>query len=347
MMENDLSVRWKSPSNIALIKYWGKKENTQYPINPSLSMTLSTCYTDTSIHLSPRSNNENDFEYFFEQKKLNITSSKLPSFFENFKKEHLWANDYFFHIESKNTFPHSVGIASSASSMSALALCLIDLDSQITGKYLNLQKVSSLAREGSGSACRSVYGGYSIWGNSSFHNSVDEYAKPFLNWEIHPIFQNMRDRILIVDTEGKKVSSTEGHCSMINHPYRNSRITQANNNLSTIIAAIKDGDFDTFAHVCENEALSLHALMMSSDLSYLLLESQSINIIEKLKNFRERENIKLCFTIDAGPNIHILYPEEQEDRINEFIEEELLTHCENSISIQDQIGKGPEKVIND
>jgi len=334
--------KWKCPSNIALVKYWGKSD-FQKPVNPSLSFVLQNAFTETSVEL--HKDGDQKVEYYFEgvvssfgdriEKYLNHVSGQLP-----------WVNKYNFRIYSHNSFPHSAGIASSASSFGALALCLTELDFVHSGKVTDSpefwQKASELARMGSGSACRSVYPGFSIWGNTQlFESCSDNYAIPLSNG-IHPVFSGLRDAILMVDSGTKEVSSSVGHGLMDEHHYQRSRIAQAHENINELYLALITGDQEKFMAVVENEALSLHAMMMTSNPSFLLLKPNSLELINLIRRFRKESHVPVCFTIDAGPNIHMLYFHENEPDVKAFIKRELLAFCENGKWIDDQIGAGPE-----
>ena len=161
------SSAWSSPSNIALVKYWGKKEN-QIPANPSISFTLDACKTITTVAYSrKKSNDDFSFEVFLDGKIQEDFKPKIETFFKRIEVYLPFLKDYHFVIKTKNTFPHSSGIASSASGMSALALCLMSIEKQLIEANVTLsvvkrsfdesyfyKKASFLARLGSGSACQ-------------------------------------------------------------------------------------------------------------------------------------------------------------------------------------------------
>jgi diphosphomevalonate decarboxylase len=335
---------WKCPSNIALVKYWGKRD-FQKPMNPSLSFVLRNAFTETSVEL--HKDGDQKVEFYFE----GVSSSfgeRIEKYLSQISIQLPWANKYNFRIHSKNSFPHSAGIASSASSSGALALCLTELDFAISGKEANSpefwQKASELARMGSGSACRSVYPGFSIWGKTHlFESGSDEYAI-HLSDGVHPLFFGLRDAILLVDSGTKEVSSSVGHQLMENHLYQHSRIAQAHQNLNELYLALLTGNQEKFVEVVENEALSLHAMMMTSNPSFILLKPSSLEMISRIRRFRLKSQIPVCFTIDAGPNIHLLYFQENELDVKAFIERELLVFCENGKWIDDEIGSDPERI---
>ncbi|HAQ20358.1 MAG TPA: diphosphomevalonate decarboxylase [Prolixibacteraceae bacterium] len=333
---------WRCPSNIALVKYWGKHD-FQKPMNPSLSFVLQNSFTETSVELSKDSDQK--VEFYFEGAISNF-GERIKKYLIQLSGRLPWVSKYNFRIRSHNSFPHSAGIASSASSFGALALCLTELDFTLSGKETGnpdfWQKASELARMGSGSACRSVYPGFSIWGKTQlFETSGDEYAIPVTEG-ISPVFSGLRDAILMVDSGTKEVSSSAGHQLMTDHIYQRSRIAQAHENINELYLSLLTGDQEKFVAVVENEALSLHAMMMTSNPSFILLKPNSLELINRIRQIREKSGIPVCFTIDAGPNIHLLYFQENELEVRTFIERELLTFCEDGKWIDDGIGIGPE-----
>jgi len=335
---------WKCPSNIALVKYWGKRE-FQKPMNPSLSFVLQNAFTETSIEL--HKDGDQKVTFYFDG-----TSSpfgeRIEKFLENVSGRLPWINKYNFTIHSRNSFPHSAGIASSASSFGALALCLTELDFSFSGRETASadfwREASELARMGSGSACRSVFPGFAIWGQTQlFESSSDDFAFPVSDG-IHSVFQGLRDAILLVDSGTKEVSSSVGHRLMDEHHFQRSRIAQAHENINELYLALLTGDQEKFTAVVESEALSLHAMMMTSNPSFLLLKPNSLELINRIRRFREKSQIPVCFTIDAGPNIHLLYFQENELDVKAFIDRELLQFCEDGKWIDDCIGSGPERL---
>jgi len=342
------TTAWRSPSNIALIKYWGKK-GFQIPSNPSISMTLSDSFTETLVKYKPSLNpGKISFDFFFEGEKKPQFGQKISTFLEAVSDIFPFLKEVHLEIHSQNTFPHSAGIASSASAMSALALCLCSMEQQIAGEESEtaafFQKASNIARIGSGSASRSIYGGFSTWGKTdALNESSDFYASPLIA-SVHPIFQNLRDTILIVNKNEKAVSSRAGHGLMENHPFAAARIMQASQNLNEILSYLEDGDFAGFVKIVENEALTLHALMMASNPGYLLIQPGTLNVIRKIWDFRKQTGINIVFTLDAGPNVHLLYPESETKTVSGFIKDELLEDCDENKFIDDKLGEGPKKM---
>lgn len=333
---------WKAPSNLAIVKYWGKK-GLQEPLNPSISFSLSEALTTTKVVLSPFEGG--GFSFKLNDREEKSFNPRIQKFLDNIRTRLPFIEQYHLEINSRNTFPHSSGIASSASAMCALAFCLADLQQQVNGgtSHLNIQEVSSLARLGSGSGARSVFGGWSLWGRSgALPESSDHYAVPL---EVSPLFRSLHDDVLIVDSSPKPVSSSKGHDLMINHPYREARIEQAHHNTLMLLKYLQSDNMEGFIEIAETEALSLHGLMMSSSPPYTLLHPNSLSIIKKVRDFREKSGIPVTFTLDAGPNIHLLYPDENTKEVSEWEQNELKSFCEKGQIINDQAGKGPGKII--
>jgi diphosphomevalonate decarboxylase len=341
-------ITWTSPSNIALVKYWGKKSGVQIPANPSISFTLEKCYSETSVALTEKESKGKDLElrFYFDKKENLAFRIKILKFFESISKDFKFLHQYGLTIHSTNSFPHSSGIASSASAMSALALCLCSLQDAVSGKKGKpedfFKKASYYARLGSGSAARSVYGGAASWGEyKGIKRSSDEHATPFGD-ELHKTFKTFQNTILIASSAEKKVSSRVGHSLMKGNPFAKTRYAQANKNMGEVINALKTGDLEKFGAITEEEAMTLHALMMCSTPSFILMAPSTLTMIEKIRRFREETKLPVYFTLDAGPNIHLLYPKNIKDKVDNFVFMELEKHCEGGRIIQDNVGKGPK-----
>ncbi len=336
--------RWKSPSNIALVKYWGKKKN-QVPANPSLSFTLDTCTTDTSLSYQKLEKKVSKFSFdlLFEGKSKNDFRPKIETFLHRIETYLPFLREYHFSIETSNSFPHSSGIASSASGMSALALCLMSMERELVpdmnSDFFN-KKASFLARLGSGSACRSIQGPLVQWGNhSTIEGSSDFYGIEY-PYKVHDIFKNFQDTILLVDEGQKQVSSTVGHDLMHGHPFAEQRFGQAHMHLCDFQTILEDGSLKDFIKIVESEALTLHAMMMTSHPYFILMKPNTLKIINKIWAFRETSKTNLCFSLDAGANVHVLYPENEKETVYKFIKSELLQFCQHGKHICDRTGLG-------
>jgi len=345
---NSGNVTWSSPSNIALVKYWGKKED-QIPTNPSISFTLDTCKTTTKLSYLEKVNSDDfSLEVFLEGEKKDDFKPKIFTFFKRIEKYLPFLKNYHFKIETTNSFPHSSGIASSASGMSALALCLMSLERSLSKIKLSdeyfMQKASFLARLGSGSASRSLEGDLIVWGeHAEILNSSNLFGVKY-PFKVHEIFKNYHDTILLVDKGEKQVSSTVGHNLMNNHPFANLRFVQAHDNLSKLIKVFKTGNLNEFIAIVESEALSLHAMMMTSMPYFILMKPNTLEIINKIWSFRKETGLHVCFTLDAGANVHVLYPENEAKKTIKFINSELVAYCQNGHYICDRIGFVAKKI---
>ncbi len=333
-LTKDIEVFASCPSNIALIKYWGKYEG-QIPANPSISFTLSNCKTETKMIF--RSGEKFSVKTFLAGKEETKFSEKIEKYFRNIEKYLPWILEGSFAIETENTFPHSSGIASSASGFGAIAKCLMEMDKAFSGKdFFDVKKASFLARLGSGSACRSVYDGLVVWGEvNEVEGSSDLYAVKYPDEEIHPIFRDFNDYVLLIHEGQKSVSSTVGHGLMNTNPYAERRFQEARENFVPMKEILKSGDLQAFMKLVEHEALTLHAMMMMSDPAFILMQKGTLQVINRVWEFRKETNLPLFFTLDAGANVHLLFPSEKKAEITNFIETELLQYTQNGGIVRD------------
>lgn len=344
------SVRWRSPSNIALVKYWGKYGD-QLPKNPSVSFTLDSAATDTTLHYVPSTkigDGKIDVELLLDGVANPVFAKRTAAFFEKLLPIYPFLEQLDFKIETSNSFPHSAGIASSASGMSALACCLVNLEERLFVPILNekerWKKISYLSRLGSGSACRSVFAEAAVWGKlSELEDSSEEYATPIANL-LHKNFKNFHDDILLISTGEKSVSSSAGHGLMDSSPYAEVRYQQAKRHCTEMLTVLRKGDLERFGQILELEALTLHALMMASQPPYLLLEPNTITAIRAVQRWRDETKNPLYFTLDAGPNLHLLYPDSVALEVRNFVREQLLPLTANGKYIADRLGNGAVKI---
>ena len=314
------------PSNIALIKYWGKYE-PQIPANPSISYTLNHCKTNTEMEFLV--DEKFSVQTFLSGNEEPKFAQKIEKYFQKIEEYLPWILKGKYIIKTENTFPHSSGIASSASGFGAIAKCLMNLDEQFSGKTnedFKLNKASFLARLGSGSACRSLYEGLVVWGKTAeVEGSSDLFAVPYNNDEIHPIFRNFNDWVLLIHEGQKSVSSTVGHGLMNTNPYAERRFQEAHENFAKLKTILSSGDMEGFIKLVEHEALTLHAMMMMSEPAFILMQTGTLQVINKIWEFRRITGLALFFTLDAGANVHLLFPNDiDNDRITDFIQTELI-----------------------
>jgi diphosphomevalonate decarboxylase len=338
------TIGWTCPSNIALIKYWGKKPG-QIPMNPSLSMTLQEARTITTINYacSPRQHGRK-VRFRFEGKEAPAFEERIKKYLDSIESLIPALSGTHLEIDSENSFPHSSGIASSASAMGALALCLVQMEEEVAGpmpRELFWQKASCIARMGSGSASRSIYPLFAAWGRHGlWENSSDEYAIPVKDF--NETFLDTRDSILIVESGQKKISSSGGHTLMETNPFGKARFKQARVNLDRLHRAMMEGDWQNFLTLMEEEALTLHAMMMTGRPGYLLMQPGTLSIIRKVREYREATGNRVGFTLDAGANVHVIYAGADAGQVESFITSQLSGYCENGRIIYDRIGQGPQ-----
>lgn len=334
-------VKWQSPSNIALVKYWGKK-GFQLPQNPSISFTLKDCRTETSVFYEK--SDRFGMTFHFDGKTNAEFQLKIERFLMDQKPCFPFLSQLDLHIHSHNTFPHSSGIASSASSMSALVLCLLDIERAARGgETIDMRKASYFSRLASGSACRSLFPKMALWGaTDAFKGSSDDYAVT-LEEVIHPVFKTYHDSILIVSDAQKAISSRAGHALMDTNPYAPVRYENAENHVASLLDALRSGDLQRFIEITESEAMQLHALMMCSTPAFILMKPNTLRIIQSVLEFRAETDIPVCFTLDAGPNVHVLYPDQNAEIVERFILDELEHYCSGGLWLADKTGDGPSR----
>lgn len=340
-IENTI-ISAKGYANIAMIKYWGKYKN-QIPANPSISYTLNNCYTKTSILVKPKINKNKKIQlyFYFEKKKNIVFNKKILTYLNKILKYCPYIQDYKIIINSYNNFPHSSGIASSASFISSLARCIIKLEKKLNynnktnNNIFFKKKASFIARIGSGSACRSIYQGLSIWGyNKYIKGSNNLYAIPYPKNMVNKIFYEYNDTVLIISSKPKLISSSKGHVLMNENPYAKIRYKIANSNINRLIKFIKNGDINNFGKIIEQESLQLHAMLLSSNPYYILLKSKTIKAINMILNYRFKKKIPIFFSLDAGCNIHILYHNKYYKHVKNLINQKLVLLCEQGKYIE-------------
>lgn len=340
-------VAWQSPSNIALVKYWGKKEG-QIPANASISFTLDACHTRTEVRWEQveATGVPFDFEIFVDGEPSPSFRPKIETFFQRTADLLPFLPSIKMEIHTSNSFPHSSGIASSASGLSALSLCMCDIAMQLgtLDESSFYRYASILSRLGSGSASRSVYGGLVVWGqHQDIPGSSDSFGVPYPHHVEH-VFSTFRDTVLLVEVGEKAVSSTKGHGLMEGHDFAQARFEQAAKNMTEMISHLQTGDVSGFGELIEAEALSLHAMMMTSRPGYMLFRPNTIEILERIRRFRTEEKVPVYFTLDAGANVHLLYPANAEQKVHTFVDQELTPYCKDGRYIHDSVGAGPKRL---
>ena len=281
-----------APANIAFIKYWGKANaNLRLPLNSSLSMNLSEAFTTTTV----------EFSQTLKQDQVQSLDSEFSQAETRRIKEHLdrvrkkAKLTAAARVATKNNFPKGSGIASSASGFAALTVAA----SNAAGLNLAEKELTILARLGSGSACRSIPDGFVEW--KTGESSQDSYAYSVASsnhWDL-------RDIIAIVSSESKMVSSTQGHERAQTSPFWKDRVMGIGQKLILVKAALKEKNMAHLGIILEEDALNMHAIMMTQNPPLFYWKGITTEIMHAVRFWR-RNGLSVYFTIDAGPNVHLI-----------------------------------------
>lgn len=286
----------QAPSNIAFIKYWGRKDNElRLPANHSLSVNLEGLSTVTTVEFS--GDLAEDGVEINSQVATGKQQSRVVKLIDRVRQ--MAGVQTKAKVTSYNTFPKGAGLASSASGFAALALAstaALELD-------LSEKELSQLARLGSGSACRSIPDGFVEWQTAETHeDSFAHSLHPANHWKIV-------DVIALVDQTEKTISSSEGHEAALKSPFYQTRIQHyLPNQYTRIKDALANRDFTTFGLAMEEEAINFHAIIMTSDPSILYWNAATMTVLHAVRQLRT-QGLEAYFTIDAGPNVHIFVEE--------------------------------------
>jgi len=287
-----MKVTAKAPANIAFIKYWGRRdEKLRLPVNDSISMNLSGIYTLTTVEFLP--NLKSDEIEVVGEEISNEGKERIITHLERIRR--LAKIKTFAKVKTKNNFPKGTGLASSASGFAALTLA----GAVAARLNLSLKQLSILARQGSGSACRSIPDGFVEW--KAGDSSETSYAYSLYP----PEWWDIRDVVAIVGEASKKVSSSEGHVLAESSPFYRSRILGMKKKIRELKRALKRKDFEKFGEIVEEEAINMHAVMMTSKPPLFYWLPKTMEIILKVGDWREA-GIPVYFTIDAGSNVHLI-----------------------------------------
>ncbi|MCF6253728.1 MAG: diphosphomevalonate decarboxylase [Thiomicrorhabdus sp.] len=289
--------------NIALSKYWGKRDTVlNLPMNGSVSISLPGLGTKTTIKIREIPNDQ----IHLNGKPLpadNLFCTRLTAFLDLFR-----VKNQGFEIYTINTVPTAAGLASSASGYAALVLALNDLYQW----NLSLEKLSLLARLGSGSASRSLYSGFALWHKGEQADGLDSYAEPLATkWP------ELCVGLVKIDVQQKPISSTTGMQNTVNTcDLYQSWPQQAEKNMKTILEAIEQKDFEQLGQTAEHNALSMHATMMATWPPIVYWQPESLAAMQTVWQLRQ-QGIAVYFTMDAGPNLKLLFLETQKPAITQ------------------------------
>lgn len=287
------SVTARAYTNIALIKYWGKRDSALIlPYNSSLSMTLDHFYTDTTVRFS--TDLTADQITFNGAPADDKTSTQMSQFLDLIRKQaHL---PLFAAVTTINHVPNAAGLASSASGYAALAAA----GSRAAGLELNDRDLSRLARRGSGSATRSIYGGFVEWQRG--HHDWDSYAVPVqetVDWDIQMIAIVLNDR-------QKAIASRDGMAKTVTtSPYYSAWVETAQAAIPEMKAAIVKKDINLVGQLAEQSAMQMHATTLSAVPPFTYFEPETLQAIKIVQTLRQ-QGVSCYYTMDAGPNVKVI-----------------------------------------
>jgi len=305
-----VSGHGSAPVNIALSKYWGKRDNVlNLPTNSSVSISLPGLGTVTQISLITESHKSDQVSLNGELLEANHPFAKRVSEFLNHFRT---TPESFFNIVTENSVPTAAGLASSASGYAALVLALNDLFNW----QLPPKKLSLLARLGSGSASRSVFNGFAIWHQGEQQDGLDSFAE-----KIATQWPEFCVGLLEIDIKQKPVSSTQGMQNTVETcELYQAWPKQANADVQTVLQAIKDRDFSLLGKTAEHNALTMHATMIATWPPIVYWQPESVKAMHTVWQLRE-QGVEVYFTMDAGPNLKLLFLETQKPAIKQAFKE--------------------------
>lgn len=299
----------KAHTNIALIKYWGKRNETLIlPTNNSLSLTLDGFYTKTTVTFKDELTEDT---FILDDEIISGEQYRRVTVFLDLIRTYAGKSGLYAEINSINEVPTAAGFASSASGFAALAAAA----TKALGLTLTDQELSMLTRQGSGSACRSIYGGFAEWQKGKREDGIDSYAVPIApqdHWDI-------RVAAVVLDAKMKKVSSREGMKRTVDtSTFFKGWVDRIPHDLGLIKEGIEKKDFEKVGQVAEANCLKMHATTLGAVPPFTYWHDTTMTVMQTVQAMREN-GIPAYFTIDAGPNVKVLYLPENEEKIQETL----------------------------
>lgn len=313
--------------NIAFIKYWGNRNDAlRLPSNSSLSLTMDGLETKTMVR----------FDRELKEDRILIDGQPAQPSAHARVVQHLdrirtiASIKIFAQVASQNSFPAGAGIASSASAFASLTLASLSA----AGLQLDPQKISQLARQGSGSACRSIFGGYVQW--SAGEHDEESYAEPIAPKE----HWHLVDLVAVVSREHKPTGSTTGHMLAHTSPLQPARVADTVRRLSICKQAILERNFHSLAMIAEQDAHLMHAVMMTSAPPLIYWLPETVAVIKAIGKWRQA-GLDVFYTIDAGPNIHCICTLDDLEEVRRRLSD--LTEVDEILEAHPG---GPARIIN-
>ncbi len=322
----------QAPVNFALIKYWGKRDDTlNLPSTSSLSISVKELYTITEARFV---SNEGDDEISINKETLHDKESGKILTHLQFLKNYFKKQGSFI-IKSENNFPRNAGLASSASGFCALTTaCILAMEKQ----WKSTDELSILCRRGSGSSCRSLYGGFVLWDKGKALDGHDSVSKPLFD-ENH--WSDLRCMVVCISNQEKEMSSSAGmkHSKETSAFYEH-WVSSHENDLLKTIEYIKDKNFLSLAEIIEYNCMKMFAVHLSSFPPILYWLPETIRLLHLLKKLKA-EGFHLGYTLDAGPQVKILVHKKDCESLQKII----TKNIQYSLSITSEIGEGM-KILN-
>lgn len=292
-----MKAKVKAPANIAFIKYWGKTDvETRVPVNNSISMCLSEMFSICEVEFDVKFKKD-EIEFSGEKIVKKKEIERIVMVLERIRK--LANIDLKARVKTRNNFPKATGIASSASGLASVTMAA----AMAAGLKLTESELSRLARRASGTASRSIPDGFVEWMAGKSEKS--SYAKQIFK----PDWWKICDVVAVVTTKMKKVSSTDGHKLADTSPFYKQRLKGMNKKIKAIKKLMLSRDFAQFGRLIEDEALNMHAICLTSNPPIIYWNKTTIEIMHKVREWRETGDLNSYFTIDAGPSVHVICKE--------------------------------------
>ena len=290
-----------SCSNVAFIKYWGNRDaKFRIPLNDSLSMNLDHATTTTTVEFDAQLND--DVVLIGDAAAQGAARDRVIAHLDRVRA--LAHRQTKARVESRNSFPTGVGIASSASGFAALSLAA----TRAAGVELSERDLSILARQGSGSACRSIPAGFVEWIAGS--SNADSYAvsiAPPAHWDL-------RDVIAVISAEEKQIGSTAGHAAATTSPFLATRVGALPGRFHRVRRAVLAKDLALLGPALEEDALELHFIAMTSRPPIFYWTPGMVRVIQAAQRGRA-DGLGVYFTLDAGPNVHLICESKDADQV--------------------------------
>lgn len=333
-LKNDFEVCCSAPSNIAFLKYWGKKDaKNQIPAGPSFSMTLEKCRSQTKAVVLNPSADEHVVEL---NGQMLIRSSQLKLFKHLDRLKDLFPKQKnYLGLSSQNLFPTGAGIASSASGYAALTVAGIAAFERVTSledlfsRGWSLDRLADLARLGSGSACRSLHGGYIVWDTQPDHQQLIYQTHQHDQWDL-------ADTVVLVSKQEKQTPSSVAHQAAWGSPFFRPRLAGLHERMHQMVAAVENKDLSALGPLLETDANEMHAIIHTGVPSVGYITDQSIEVMIWVRSMRQQKMLNAYYTIDAGANIHLICELEQQRLLAQMLGERFPEYE----LILDRVGSG-------